>query len=168
MGTIGGSKRTPRVIASLFGLAAIAAFAVVGAFQILVWNPLAAVPGASLDEIHEGLARANESISAPTVVTWAFLGTALGAVVVLLSAVGSLGRLRTVVLLDLLILGLGAPSYSLVSFHAGMALADAFFISGGDYAPWGGVLYTVSAAALLAGLIVMVTNGRSGAAPATA
>ncbi|MDI2023116.1 hypothetical protein [Paenarthrobacter nicotinovorans] len=162
MGTIGGSNRTPRVIASLFGLAAIAAFAVVGAFQILVWNPLAAVPGASLDEIHEGLARANESM------TWAFLGTALGAVVVLLSAVGSLRRLRTVVLLDLLILGLGAPSYSLVSFHAGMALADAFFISGGDYAPWGGVLYTVSAAALLAGLIVVVTNGRSGAAPATA
>ncbi|MFC8041849.1 hypothetical protein ACFUOZ_21045 [Paenarthrobacter sp. NPDC057355] len=148
------------------GLAAIAAFALTGALQILVWNPLAAVPGASLEEIHAGLAQANESLSAPGVLLWALLGTGLGAVVVLLTATRRISRMRTVILLDLLILGLGAPSYFWASFPAGMALADAFFISGGDHAPWGGLLYLVSVAALAAALAVTVMTRRPRAARA--
>jgi len=149
-----------RVTVGLLGLTAIAAYAATAALQILVWNPLAAVPGASLEEIHLGLARANESIPAATVVTCALIGTALGVTVVLAAATRRISKLRTVVLLDLLILGLGAPSYFWVSFPAGMALADAFAISGGDYAPWGGLLYLVSAAALTTALAVAVMTRR--------
>ncbi|WP_144662807.1 hypothetical protein [Paenarthrobacter nicotinovorans] len=160
MGTTKSSTQRSRVIASLAGLAAIAAFALTGALQILVWNPLAAVPGASLEEIHEGLAKANESLSAPGVVLWALIGTGLGAAVVAGTATRRIPRMRTVVLLDLLILGFGAPSYFCAAFPAGMALADAFLISGGDHAPWGGLLYLVSAAALAAALTVAVMTRR--------
>jgi hypothetical protein len=42
----------------------------------------------------------------------------------------------------------------MAAFPAGMGIADAFGISGGDHAPWGAVLYTVSALAFLALLVL--------------
>lgn len=85
MGTRGSSTQSSRVIVSLVGLLAIAAYALCAALQILVWNPLAAIPGATLDEIHQGLARRNESISLAAVLTWSSIGSVLGALVVLLT-----------------------------------------------------------------------------------
>ncbi len=96
MGTKGSSTQTSRVIVSIVGLIAIAAYGLTAALQILVWNPL------------------------------------------------------------------GAPMYFFASFSAGMALADALFISGGDYTPWGGLLGLVSAAALVGTLMVMIFRGKSG------
>ncbi|MFF2843399.1 hypothetical protein [Paenarthrobacter sp. NPDC057981] len=168
MGTIESSTQTGRVTVSLLGLVVIAVYSVAAALQILVWNPLAAVPGASLEEIHAGLARGNESISVAAVVAWSSIGTVLAGVVVLLTATRVVSRMRIVVILDLLILSMGAPIYFVTSFPAGMALADAFFISGGDYAPWGGLLCLVSAAALTAALLVTIFRRRYGAATARA
>jgi hypothetical protein len=37
-----------------------------------------------------------------------------------------------------------------VAFTGGMGIADAFATSGGDHAPWGGMLYLASGLALLA------------------
>lgn len=162
MGTNGNSTQTSRVIVSIVGLLAVAAYGLTAALQILVWNPLAAVPGATLDEIHEGLARRNESISLVAVLTWSSIGTLLALVVVLLTATRVISRLRTVLILQLLILVLGAPIYFFASFSAGMALADAFFISGGDYTPWGGLLGLVSAAALIGTLLLLIFRGKSG------
>lgn len=166
MGTNGNSTQTSRVIVSIVGLLAVAAYGLTAALQILVWNPLAAVPGATLDEIHEGLARRNESISLVAVLTWSSIGTLLALVVVLLTATRVVSRLRTVLILQLLILVLGAPIYFFASFSAGMALADAFFISGGDYTPWGGLLGLVSAAALIGTLLLLIFRGKSGMHPA--
>ncbi|MDI2036935.1 hypothetical protein [Paenarthrobacter nitroguajacolicus] len=166
MGTTEKNAHALRVTASLLGLVGIAAYAVTAALQILVWNPLAAVPGATLEEIHEGLARSNESISIAAVVTWWSIGTLLAAVVVLLTATRVIARMGIVVILDLLILALGAPIYFFTSFSAGMALADAFFISGGDYAPWGGLLCLMSAAALAAAVLVTIFRKRPAPAPA--
>ncbi|YCK81050.1 hypothetical protein M1D89_18485 [Arthrobacter sp. D3-18] len=168
MGTKGSSSQSSRAIVSIVGLLAIAAYALCAALQILVWNPLAAIPGATLDEIHEGLTRRNESISLAAVLTWSSIGTVLGAVVVLLTARRVISRMRTVVILQLLILVLGAPMYFFASFSAGMALADAFFISGGDYSPWGSLLYLVSGTALTGLLMVMIFRGKSGVHPARA
>ncbi|WP_286179971.1 hypothetical protein [Arthrobacter sp. ISL-95] len=162
MGTKGNSSQTSRVIVSIVGLLTIAGYTLTSALQILVWNPLAAVPGASLDEIHEGLARRNESISLVGVLTWSGIGTLLGVLVVLLTATRVISRMRTVVIFQLLILVLGAPMYFFASFSAGMALADAFFISGGDYAPWGSLLCLVSGAALVGVLMVMIFRGKPG------
>ncbi|MGR0158806.1 hypothetical protein [Paenarthrobacter nitroguajacolicus] len=161
MGTLGSSTQSSRVTVGIVGLLAVAIYALCVALQILVWNPLAAVPGATLDEIHEGLARRNESISLVAVLTWSSIGTLLALAVVLLTATRVVSRLRSVLILQLLILVLGAPVYFFASFSAGMALADAFFISGGDYTPWGRLLYLVSGAALLCLLMVMFFRGKS-------
>ncbi|UVJ39476.1 hypothetical protein [Arthrobacter sp. CJ23] len=159
MGHGGVSRRRRAVAAGAVGLVLVAGYAVAGAFQILVWNPLAAVPGATLEEIHAEMARANETLAAPLVLTWAVVGVVLAASVVLAALAGSTTRVKTVVVLELLILVLGAPSHWFAAFPAGMGIADAFLIGGGDYAPWGGLLYAVSLAALFA-LVVIALAGR--------
>ena len=49
------------------GLVAVVAYAAVAAVQILVWNPLAAVPGATLAEISGTLDATGETFDAPMV-----------------------------------------------------------------------------------------------------
>jgi hypothetical protein len=146
------------VRAGVIGFVVVAGYAVIGALQILVWNPLAAVPGATLGEIHAQLAQANETLAAPLVLAWAAIGTALAAAVLFAAAKGSITRTRGVVVLDLLILVLAAPSHWFASFPAGMGIADAYATTGGDHAPWGMVLYAVSATVLVA-LIVFLLVG---------
>jgi hypothetical protein len=150
-------RRTVR--AGLIGLALVVGYAVVGALQILVWNPLAAVPGATLGEIHAHLAQANETLAAPQVLAWAVIGTALAGAVLRAAMKRSMTRARGVVALDLLILVLAAPSHWFASFPAGMGIADTYATTGGDHTPWGGVLYTVSAAALVALIALLVVGG---------
>ncbi len=137
------------VAASILGLVAVIAYAVAGALQTLVWNPLAAVPGARLEEIHAGLERANETLAAPWVVTWAIIGPVLAVLVVVLAAVIPKTRAKYVVAADLVLIVLAAPSHWFAAFPAGMGIADAFATSGGDHAPWGMVLYGVSFVALV-------------------
>lgn len=62
-------------------------------------------------------------------------------------------------MLDLLILVLGAPSHWFASFPAGMGIADTYVTFGADHAPWGMVLYAVSAAALVALIVFLVVGG---------
>jgi hypothetical protein len=137
------------------GLLLVAGYAVAGTLHVLLWNPLAAVPGATVAEIHAVMDGANETLAAPAVLAWAAIGISLSAVVLIAAMRRSIPG-GTAAALDLLLLVLAAPSHWMASFPAGMGLADAFAISGGDYAPWGKVLYTVSAislAGLLAGVI---------------
>jgi hypothetical protein len=144
----------------LAGYLLVLGYVVAGAFQVLVWNPLAAVPGATLDQIHAVMDRANESLSAPTVVVWAVTGTLLAAVVLIVTLKQYISK-KAAAVLYLLLLGLGAPSHMMASFPAGMGIADAFAISGGDHAPWGAVLYTVSAVAFLALLVLGIRRKKS-------
>jgi uncharacterized membrane protein YhaH (DUF805 family) len=50
----------------------------------------------------------------------------------------------------------GAPVYFGSGFGLGMDIADTFGTSGGDHTPVGGVLYLVSAAALVALCLLLV------------
>ncbi|MGF9648885.1 hypothetical protein AAIH32_12970 [Pseudarthrobacter oxydans] len=136
------------------------AYSVVGAYQILVWNPLAAVPGATLHEIYAAMDRANESLSAPTVFVWAGMGTLLAVAVLIATLRQSISR-KAAVVLYLLLLVMGAPTHMMASFPAGMGIADAFAISGGDHAPWGAALYTVSVVAFLALVFVGLRRNSS-------
>lgn len=154
MGYRGIDEQRRAVWAGVVGLLIVTGYAVAGAFQVLVWNPLASVPGATLDEIHAGLARANESLAAPVVLAWAVIGAVLAAMVLIGALMRSISRMKNVVVLDLLLLVLAAPSHWLASFPAGMGIADAFATTGGDHAPWGMVLYAVSAVALVSLAIV--------------
>ena len=151
--------------AGVAGLLLVAGYAVAGALQVLVWNPLAAVPGATLAEIHAAMDRANESLAAPAVLMWAATGLVLAAVVLIAGLRRSISG-KTAAALDLSLLVLAAPSHWMASFPAGMGLADAFLISGGDYAPWGGVLYAVSAVSLVALIAVVTRRNRTPDEPA--
>lgn len=152
------SQQRRSVWIAIVGLVLVAAYAVAGTLQILVWNPLAAVPGATLEEIHADLDQANESLAAPTVIAWAIIGFGLAAIVLLRALVRPESRVKDVLALDLLLLVLAAPSHWFAAFPAGMGIADAFATHGGDHAPWGMVLYAISAVALVA-LSIVATIG---------
>ncbi len=161
MGELESAGQRHAVWAGIVGLVVVAGYAAAGALQVLVWNPLAAVPGATLAEIHAVLAREDESLAAPAVLAWAVTGVILAALVLAGAVARRTWHMRNVVLLDLLLLVLAAPAHWFASFPAGMGLADAFAISGGDHAPWGKVLYLVSAVALAALAAVGVAGKRS-------
>ncbi|THJ66263.1 hypothetical protein E8P82_09720 [Arthrobacter echini] len=48
------------------GVLMTAAYALIGALQILVWNPLAAVPDMNRDEIKAAMSAAADTTSSPT------------------------------------------------------------------------------------------------------
>jgi hypothetical protein len=104
--------------------------------------------------------RANESLSAPTVFVWAGMGTLLAAAVLMATLRRSISR-KAAAVLYLLLLVLGAPTYMMASFPAGMGIADAFATSGGDHAPWGAALYAVSTVAFLALVFVGLRRNSS-------
>ncbi|WP_233201768.1 hypothetical protein [Cryobacterium sp. Y11] len=145
------------VTAVLVGFAVVAGYAIVGVLQILVWNPLAAVPGATLGQIRADMARVDESLTADLVLIWGAIGIALAAVVLLVAT----RRHTSPVAAYLVLLVFAAPGHIFVAFAPGMSLADTFMISGGDHAPWGMALYLVSAAALVALIVLIIRAARS-------
>lgn len=165
MGHWGNDGQCSATWVGVAGLLLIAGYAIAGALQVLVWNPLAAVPGATLAEIQAVMDGANESLAAPAVLIWAATGTALAAVVLIAGLRRSISG-KVVAALDLLLLVLTAPSHWMASFPAGMGLADAFGISGWDYAHWGKVLYTPSAVSLVVLLAVVIPRDRTPHVPA--
>ncbi|KQM81574.1 hypothetical protein ASE68_16405 [Agromyces sp. Leaf222] len=138
------------------GILATAAYAGLGALQILVLNPLAAAPGLALDEIHATLEAAGESVSPLPVIIFVGFGLLLAIGVWLYAAAASSASPQVVAVIVLLILACGAPAYFAASFPAGMALADTFAISGGDHSRWANVLYLTSAAAFVAAIVLPV------------
>ncbi|ACL41386.1 hypothetical protein Achl_3429 [Pseudarthrobacter chlorophenolicus A6] len=103
--------------------------------------------------------RANESLAAPVVLIWATTGALLAAAVLIAAFRHPISG-KTAASLDLSVLVLAAPAFWMASFPAGMGLADAFAISGGDHAPGGRVLYAVSAASLVALIAVAARRNR--------
>ncbi|WP_146008955.1 hypothetical protein [Zhihengliuella halotolerans] len=142
----GNSRRA--AWAGLAGFCVVAAYAQVGVLQLLVWEPLAAAPGASLDEIRAAVEQAGESLYEPVVVGWAVIGTVLAAAVLAGALARRLSVYQTLVL-HLALLVLAAPSYFFASFGPGMALGDTF-VTSGSYPPWGTLLYFVSLVAFAA------------------
>ncbi|GAB3542288.1 hypothetical protein GCM10027403_34800 [Arthrobacter tecti] len=138
----------------------LAAYAVVGLLQITVWNPLAAMPGMTLEEIHAAAAGANEPLEPTGVIIWAAVGPLLAVLVLIVVLRRPDARPLNVIIPHLLLVVMGTPSYWSASFTHGMSLADTFGISGGDHAPWGKVLYAVSALALIAFVVIIVVRGR--------
>lgn len=139
------------------GVLATAAFAWIGAMQILVWNPVAAVPGMGIEEIKAAMSAANEPLRETSVYVWAVAGPLMAL------AVGIYGTLKvpdlpwTIARWFLVILVLGTPSYFFASFNPGMSIADAFATSGGDHAPWSRILYGIS---LLAVTTLVLTSSK--------
>lgn len=138
----------------LGGVLIISTYALIGALQIIVWNPMAAVPGMSLQEIKTAMSAVNEPLVEAPVYAWALAGPVLALTIGIFSIVRFPDLPWTITRYFLLILMLGMPTYYFVSFSPGMSLADAFSTTGGDHSPWSRILYGMS---LLALILLLVT-----------
>ena len=155
MGTALDKQQRHGVPIVLVGVLITAAYALIGALEILVWNPVAAVPGMSLKEIKTAMSSANEPLLEAPVYVWALV------VPVLALAGGTFSIMRfpdrpwRIIRFFLIIIMLGMPTYYFFSFNPGMSIADAFATTGGDNSPWSRILYGMS---LLATFLLLVTR----------
>lgn len=150
------SRPRPGVITAIAGVTLVAAYATLGALQVLILNPLAAAPGLSLAQIHAELAAANESLSTVPVIIFVVLGLLLAGSVAVFAFTAPGASPTAVTMFFLVILAFGTPAYFVASFSAGMSLADTFAISGGDHSGWSTVLYVTSAISFAGALVLVV------------
>lgn len=146
---------------AVVGTVLVIAYALLALVQILVLNPLAAVPGAGLGEIYDGVAAAGESMSVPGVVVCLAVGPAIAFGLLRRVWRGPEVQTRGVVAAYLALLALGAVAYFWASFGPGMSLADTYGISGGDHSPWAVPLHVTSGVGFVA-LIAMALGAVSG------
>lgn len=128
---------------------------VVGVLHILVWNPLAKMPGMGLSDIYAAMAEAQQPSGVVVVATWAalFIAAALALPICcsLKRFAGPRSTRRIIVAGVMLVTTAGVTQW-LAGFTTGMSMADTFFISGGDAAISGALLNV----ATLLGMIVAV------------
>lgn len=144
MGTLLDQQQRQIVPIVLVGELATAVYATIGAFQILVWNPMAAVPGTSLQEIKSAMSAANEPLVEAPVYVWALAGPIIALAFGIFSIVRFPDLPWAVTRIFLMFIILGTPTYFFASFNPGMSIADAFATSGGDHAPWSKILHCMS------------------------
>jgi hypothetical protein len=126
------SSRTPGLIVAIGSMLLTLAIVAWGILHITVWNPLAKLPGMTLDEIYAGLEAAGETPSPVILVAWAgFWSLAAIALPVTVAFARNLGT-RRVLVAGLLIVGGVVTTQWLAGFSMGMSIADAFATSGGD------------------------------------
>lgn len=146
------ANRTASVLVAAIGTFALVAYAGLALVQVLVLNPLAAVPGKSLDQIIIDVEAAGESFGIWLVVACLVPGPMIAVALLIRARVAN--SVMAVASWYLGLLALGAVAYFWASIGPGMALADTYLISGGDHSPLGALLYGVSGAALVALLVL--------------
>ena len=146
-----------RVVVAIGGVTVVALYATLMAVQALVLDPLAAMPGLTMDQIHADVRESGGRVGwniAIVIITAAF-GVGLA---VIAGVFGQWKRLSPLVeasiFLGIVTLGAVANFYS--GFALRMDVADAYGISGRDYTVWPGVLYVTSLVALVALIPVLV------------
>lgn len=159
----GAPLSRPRAV----GIALLSAVGVLAALtcsllHVYVWNPLARLPGMTLDEIYAGLVAARE-LPTPVfpVVVATFWCLAVVALVVLCAlphpGIRRLATARRIAGAGVLGVALVAGGTWMLGFGMGMGMADAFATSGGDAAVSGPVLTVVgtgfAVAAAMLGLL---------------
>lgn len=173
MNAISQAAEAPRRLRSrvvaIVGTVVVVAYALVAAVQILVLNPLAAVPGVELSQIYADVAAAGESMDAPLVLAGLAVGPAVAIALLVRTWRRPDGEARIVVVQYLALVALGAFGYFWASFGPGMALADTYGISGGDHSPWAAPLQAASGVAFVVFLMrvpaaVSMARGRRGGA----
>ena len=140
---------------AVVGTVTVVLYAVWAAAQILVFNPLAAVPGMPLDAIHAEMTAARQWSGPASALVPLAIGPvlAVGGLVAVLRRPSADAKPALVFFLSLI--ALGAPGYFWSSIDSNVGLADTFAVSGADYSPWAAPLYALS----LAALIALVTVG---------
>ncbi len=139
-----------------------------GTLHVLLWNPLARVPGLTIDEIYTEMAARGEGGGGIMVVPWVVVW---GLASVALALVGSLPRLasvltaRRMLVLGLLLIGVTVFFHWWAGFGMGMSLADAFETTGGDAAVSGPILSLIGQLALVAALFIALVPPRTRGRP---
>lgn len=111
------------------------ALLVLGPVDLLLWNPEAKAPSLPLQTIYADLARVDgysSSITLTLTVTWAVVGAALSATLVVLATLPSNDwfTARRIVMSALGLFSAGVVSLQFVGFGLGMSLADTYMLSG--------------------------------------
>ena len=146
-----------RLVIAIVGVAVVALYATVMAVQALVLDPLAAMPGLTLDQIHAGVRETGGRVgwNIAIVIITATFGVGLAVI----AAVFGLWKRLSPLVEASIFLGI-VTAGAVVNFYSGFALrmdvADAYGISGRDYTVWPGVLYIISLVALIALIPVLV------------
>ncbi|GAA4668141.1 hypothetical protein GCM10025780_08380 [Frondihabitans cladoniiphilus] len=150
---------------TISGVGTVAAYSSLMTLQALVLDPLAAVPGRSLRQIHAHLLASGMNVTSDnvSVIVSASIGVALSVTV---AAVAINRRLSSVLMavLFLSIVALGALVTFGSGFALGMDIADSYGGGGGSHTVWAPVLYGTSFLAflaLVAVLAVRLLRGRS-------
>jgi hypothetical protein len=131
-----------------------------GVMHILVWDPLAKVPGLPLDQIYERMRAADEGDLASMFVAqwamfWGIFSLAYLLVYLLPVTAGFLSK-RGMTALGLLMVGFTSLGSWLAGFNMGMSLADTFMIGGGSRAPSGPLILLIGAISIVAAVWVAV------------
>jgi len=150
-----------RIVVAVVGVLVVALYAALLAVNALVLDPLAAVPGATLAEIHRHLDAQGFHVQTDIVVVivLASVGVVLAAgLSVLLFVTQVPTHVIAAVLLAVVVLG--GPASFWGGFALGMDVADGYGTDGGDHTIWAGVLYVTSLVALIAIPVVLVAGER--------
>ncbi|PZQ89895.1 MAG: hypothetical protein DI534_09040 [Leifsonia xyli] len=152
------------LLATLSGLGILAMLAG-SLLHTYVWNPVARMPGMTLDEIYAGLAAAGELPSPALPIAWALLWCLVVLALIVCAALPQ-PRIRRLMTARRLagfgILGIAvvAGGSWFVGFGMGMGMADAFMTSGGDAAASGPMLTMVGILFALAALLIGLLPSR--------
>jgi len=148
--------------ASLGAAFALAAFAVVAVSltQILVWNPLAKVPGLPLDAIYAEMTAAGQLVVPAghmILVMWA-ASSMLGAVGFAAISLRPWQTTPRIAVEGFALVGLIAATQWFASFNMGMALADTFMTDGGDATIVGQAIMWIGQFALATALALSIVH----------
>lgn len=166
------ATRRQRVPVALAGAAVVVAVAVIGAIDLLVWNPLAKVPALPLDAIYgEMVVRDGFDIGTNVlwVVGWAAFWITAAIVVVAMACIGRLSTFtpRRVVVVMLVLIGAAIFCRFFAGFGFGMSIADTFDTNGGDGSFVSALLPYVGQLALAGAVIAVGWAPRVAMRPAT-
>lgn len=150
---------TLRTVVAVTGVVVVTVYAALMALDALVLDPLAAVPGRSLAEVHAGVEATGGSVgqAVAAVLVVAAVGVALAVLVAVLALQDGLPA-PTIAVLHLGLVVLGAFATFLTTFFLGPGVADAFGTAGGTHSPWVAVLAGTSLVALVAIPTVLFTD----------
>jgi hypothetical protein len=152
------ASRRRRVSVALAGAALVIAIIVLGAIDLLVWNPLAKVPGMELSTIYALMASRDGfdlTTNAVLVAVWAVFWTVPTLVVLAIAAhrVGTALTPRRVAILMLGLIGGAIFFRFFTGFGFGMSIADTFGTNGGDASVVSAVLPYIGQLALAGAVI---------------
>ncbi|WP_114588251.1 hypothetical protein [Microbacterium arborescens] len=150
------ARRRPVAIA---GLVSVTAVLVLGALDLLVWNPLAKVPGYELDAIYAAMIAADgfdPAFAAGAVAVWVgvWLVAAAGVAVGALTRGGAWLTPRRLGILYLSIIGAALFLRLFAGFSIGMSIADTFATSGGDVSALSQVFHLIGPLSFAAALLL--------------